>query len=382
MSTQSLKISLQASSLALGELEHPNRMPFQGLMTWLNSPSDKPVGGAGGKRVVIPTEHGVAGLASLKGMAVNFDSVWMDKHVSTNKVGVIEDCWTGEPNEDGAVPVYVSGYIYAHDFPEEAKQIKEEQAYLGFSYETIDTPVTDGVFQGESVLFACADVVFSGAAILLKQKAAYTNTSLVANADENKEETNLNIEEIVKAVVEAMEAKYSLTAKADEKKEDASEEDVKEKDSKEEEKESDDKKEEDSKEEKTEEEASDDKKEDEESEDDKKSEDKTLKAEAEEVEEKVDFKAMAEDFKSKYEALEAKFEKMEADLKAEADSKEQNTHKGFAYPTTLVSKYNLEASADTYESKIAAVDARADLNTEEKMALKFELRAQELKSQK
>lgn len=357
MTKQSLNVSLQASCFSFGELEHPNKMPFEGLMTWLNSPSDKPVGGAGGKRVVIPVDHGKAGLASLKGMAVNFDSLMMDRHVSTNKVGVIEDAWCGDANEEGAVPVYVKGYIYAHDFPEEARMIKEEQADLGFSYETVDTAVVHGIHEGELVLMACEDIVFSGAAILLKQKAAYTNTSLVAQAEESEVE-NLEIEKLVEAVISAIEAKFELKAKADE------EEKVEEKpEEKVEEVKGEEKAEEqEEKEEKVEEPAE-------------KEEEVELKAGAEEV----DFKAMAEDYKAKFEALEAKMDKVAADLKAEADAREANNHKGFAYPTTLVAKYNLDASADTYEAKIAAVDAREDLSVDEKMALKFELRSENLK---
>jgi hypothetical protein len=361
MSVQSLKILMQAGSVSLGELEHPNKMPFEGILTWFNAPSDKPVGGAGGKRVLIPSEYGTKGLASLRGMAVNFDSLWMDKHVSTNKIGIIEDAWVGEVNEEGAIPVNIRGFVYAHDFPEEAQQIKEEQASLGFSYETIDTAVVDGVFKGEQVLLACADLVFSGAAILLKDKAAYTNTSLAAQAEElNEEEAGLDIEKIIEAVVTAMESKFELKAKADTISEEVEE---------------------------TKEEP---KAEDLEASAETNEGDIDVVTEAGEIEEdkvlddteKLDFKAMAEEYKTQFEAMKAEFEKVKADLKAEADAREMNEHKGFRYPVTLAAKYNLDASADTYESKIDAVDARTDLSASEKMALKWEIRDQYLKSQR
>lgn len=367
MSVQSLKISMQAGSVSLGELEHPNKMPFEGILTWFNAPSDKPVGGAGGKRVVIPSEYGTKGLASLRGMAVNFDSLWMDKHVSTNKIGIIEDAWVGEANEEGAIPVNIRGFVYAHDFPEEAKQIKEEQASLGFSYETIDTAVVDGVFKGEHVLLACADLVFSGAAILLKDKAAYTNTSLAAQAEElDEEEAGLEIEKIIEAVVSAMESKFELKAKADtnseeveETKEEPKAEDL---------------------------EASAETKEEAETNEG----DTDVVTETGEIEEdkviddteKLDFKAMAEEYKTQFEAIKAELEKVRTDLKAEAEAREMNEHKGFKYPATLAAKYNLDASADTYESKINAVDARTDLSASEKMALKWEIRDQHIKSQR
>lgn len=354
MLTQELKTSLQAGqSVLLGDLEHPNKMPFHGLMTWFNRPSDKPVGGAGGKKVVIPAEYGIPALATLKGMAVNFDSLWMDKHVVKNKIGIVEEYEVGEPLEDGATPVYVSGFIYAHDFPEEAEAIKAEQNHLGFSYETIDTPVIDGIYENEPVLVVNGDMVFSGAAILLKDKGAYTNTSLAAQAEVNLETEGFNLdkEQIVSAIIEALDKKYELKLKAEaitvveEKAAEAvAETEVV---------------------------------------DEVKTEvvvatEETPEVKAESVE-VIDFKAMAEDYKNQLEKFNAEIEKIKADMKAEAQAKDKHQHKGFQYPTTLASKYNLKAEADTYESQITAVDARGDLTLDEKMALKWELRDKQLK---
>lgn len=358
---QGLKISLLAGSLELSEVEHPNKMPFTGILTYFDRASDRPVGGAGGKKVVIPSQFGIPALASLKGMAVDFDPLMMDKHVITNKIGIIEDAYPGDRLEDGSLPVYVKGYIFAHDFSQEASDIKECQSDLGFSYETIETPVIDAVFNGESVLMVCGDVVFSGAAILLADKAAYTTTSLAAQTENTeKESETLNVEEIVAKFIESLEARFDLKAKED-KKEEEIKEDVK------------------AEEKPAEEEAKEVPKAEEVNQEETKEE---PKEEGKEEEVKADFQAMAEDLKAQVEALKAELEQAKTDLKAEAEAKFQHERKGFAYPTTLATKYNLDASADTYEAKIASIDAREDLSVEERMALKFELRDQHLKTLK
>lgn len=361
MEKKELRLSLHAGSFSFGELEHPNKMPFSGVLTYFDRPSDKPVGGAGGKKVIIPSMYGIPALASLKGMAVNFDNLLMDKHVVTHKVGIIEEAWTGDHQEDGALPVFVSGYIYAHDFPDDAMAIKENQTELGFSYETVDTPVTEAIHSGEIVLMACGEVVFSGAAILLAEKAAFTQTSLAAQSEE-KEDDDLSLEEITTAVMTAIEAKYELKAKAEETVAETETEDknlnaegekatgVEQHDSE-------------AKETETSEKTAD------------------LNAEGETNDSETvqnNFKAMADDLQAKVAVLEQHL----ADLKAEADAKFQHQHKGLQFPMTLAAKYNLTAEADSYEAQIAAVDARTDLSVTERMALKIELRDKHLKSQK
>jgi hypothetical protein len=214
---QNLKSLHADGSFALGNLDHPNKMPFSGILTYFDIPSNKAVGGAKGKKVMIPSEYGIPSLASLQGMAVDFDPLMMDKHVSTYKIGVIDKAWTGTVLEDGSTPVHVSGYVFAHDFPDEASDIKQFQSDLGFSYETIETPVVSGKYNDEDILVVCGEVVFSGAAILKANSAAYTQTSLAANSENGEMEViDLSIEEILEKVMATLEAKYTLTAKADE----------------------------------------------------------------------------------------------------------------------------------------------------------------------
>jgi len=364
-----LKSLLAEGSLALGNLEHPNKMPFSGILCYFDIPSNKAVGGTNGQKVMIPSHYGIPSLNSLQGMAIDFDPLLMDKHVASHKIGVIDKAWAGDVLPDGSTPVHVSGYVYAHDFPNEAADIKQFQSALGFSYETIDTPVVSGKYMDENILVVCGDVIFSGAAILLANKAAYTQTSLAANAEnERLEVTNLSIEEILEKVMATLEAKYTLTAKADEvvepvvevpAEEEAVVEPVVEPVIKE------------------------------------------VVAPIEEpvvepvvevvapvveevvapvVEEvpaveAVDFQAMAVDLQAAMEAIKQEL----ADLKAEKVEIDKNTHKGFAYPTTLASRFNFEANEDSYEAQIASIDARKDLSDSEAMALKWELRSKNLK---
>src|SRR5256885_17018982 len=52
--------------------KHPNRMPFRGVLTILEAPSDRPPAGARGHRVVLTRAAAEAALPSLIGMAVGF----------------------------------------------------------------------------------------------------------------------------------------------------------------------------------------------------------------------------------------------------------------------------------------------------------------------
>jgi hypothetical protein len=94
-------------------------------------------------------------------------------HAPRNKVGTISAAWI-----DGNA-IHIDGYIYAADFPVEAAEIKRRQADLGFSFEARDLDV-ENANTDPLVVTAC---VFTGAAILLKNAAAYRLTSLAAAAD-------------------------------------------------------------------------------------------------------------------------------------------------------------------------------------------------------
>lgn len=169
-------VSFEARSIDFGEVaEHCNRFPFSGVLTFLDEVSDKPVGGAGGKRVVITRAAGEAAIDSLLGMAVDFTASF-DGHNHRSKIGVI----TGADIDGNEVKV--SGYFWAADFPEEVALIKRDAGKLGFSYEC--RSVVQNTSADPLVVSA---LEFTGAAVLYKDKAAYMKTSLAARADQSGE---------------------------------------------------------------------------------------------------------------------------------------------------------------------------------------------------
>lgn len=186
--------SLSAMALNLPEIaDHPNRMPFSGVLTKLDQPSDKPVNGSLGKRVIIPREVAETALPSLLGMAVDYVPS-LDGHDPKAKIGII----TGA-TIDGD-DLRIEGFLYASDFPEEAALIKAKKDVLGFSYETAQNFVES--LEGEFlVLAACT---FTGAAILRKDKAAYETTSLAASAADTGDFDTMTKEEIAALMAEAV----------------------------------------------------------------------------------------------------------------------------------------------------------------------------------
>lgn len=159
---------LEAMAVTIPHVEgHPNRVSFEGVLTVVNSASDKAPAGARGHRVILTREAAEKALPSLLGMAVDYRPGW-DGHDTRCKVGVLT-----EANLVGNRLV-VRGYIYARDFPEVAKTIKAHAPEsMGMSYELADASVEDM----RAELWKLTRVTFTGAAILLREKAAYRATS-------------------------------------------------------------------------------------------------------------------------------------------------------------------------------------------------------------
>jgi hypothetical protein len=146
---------------------HPNRVEFQGILTVVDTPSDKAPAGARGHRVVLTREAAEKALPSLLGMAVKYRPGW-DGHDARLKVGLLT-----EANVVGR-QLTVRGYIYARDFPEVAEAIEaRDPESMGMSYEIADARVEDM----RADIWKLTRVTFTGAAILLREKAAYRATS-------------------------------------------------------------------------------------------------------------------------------------------------------------------------------------------------------------
>src|ERR1700761_8807368 len=149
---------------------HPNRVLFEGVLTMVNTASDKAPAGARGHRVILTREAAEKALPSLLGMAVDYRAGW-DGHDARRKVGIVT-----EAHLEGQ-RLMVSGFLFARDFPELERRMCGVKANagdeMGMSYELADAHVADMRAQ----VWTLTRATFTGAAILLREKAAYRNTS-------------------------------------------------------------------------------------------------------------------------------------------------------------------------------------------------------------
>src|SRR6202041_1170283 len=143
---------------------HPNRLPFEGVLTLVDVASDKAPSGAKGHRVVLTREAAEAALPSLLGMAVDYKAGW-DGHDARQKCGIITSA------ELDGKRLTVAGFVFSRDFPEIEQRLGMEGA-MGMSYELADAHVADMRAQ----IWTLTRATFTGAAILLRAKAAYQST--------------------------------------------------------------------------------------------------------------------------------------------------------------------------------------------------------------
>jgi hypothetical protein len=151
--------------------DHPNRKPFKGVLVHLDRLSDGAPAGTNGRRIIVTAAAGKNALSSLLGMAVN-SSPSLDGHDAKNKIGVITSA------DIVGNAIRIAGFVYAADFPETANTIKALKNDLGFSFEAQHITVLDP----HAAVLTITELAFTGAAILLKSKAAFATTSLAASA--------------------------------------------------------------------------------------------------------------------------------------------------------------------------------------------------------
>lgn len=187
-------MALDAMSLNVPATEgHPNKMPFRGVLTRIDQPSDMPPNGSGGRRVMLPRDVAAAALPSLLGMAVDFTPSF-DGHDAQKKIGIIDEAVI----EGDAI--HVGGFVYAADFPDTAASIRANKDRLGFSYEMKNVRVADPSAE-TLVIESC---VFTGAAILNKADAAYKTTSLAASQARESETIDMTKEELEAIIAGAL----------------------------------------------------------------------------------------------------------------------------------------------------------------------------------
>jgi len=158
---------------------HPNRVPFRGVLTFVDAVSDKAPAGARGHRVRLTKKAAEAAIPSLLGMALDY-SPRLDGHDTRRKIGVITRA------EIVGREIEVSGFLYGRDFPEMVTEIGKERSdgvtgatgarrngnALGMSYEIADAVVEDI----QAKVWVLNRVTFTGAAVLKRDKAAYGST--------------------------------------------------------------------------------------------------------------------------------------------------------------------------------------------------------------
>ncbi len=163
-------LAMRAMAVEMPEVQgHPNRLPFEGCLTLVDVASDKAPSGARGHRVVLTRAAAEAALPSLLGMAVDYKAGW-DGHDARQKCGII----TAATLEGQRL--MVEGYLFARDFPEVGPEIEPQAGRvreMGMSYELADAHVADM----RASVWTLTRATFTGAAILLRDKAAYRNTS-------------------------------------------------------------------------------------------------------------------------------------------------------------------------------------------------------------
>ncbi len=161
---------LESMAIEIPEVTgHPNREPFHGVLTLVDTPSDKPPAGARGHRVLLTRASAEAALPSLLGMALDY-ALSLDRHDARRKVGVITRAEIVGRNLE------LGGYLFAKDFPEIVEEIARAKrpgnGALGMSFEVADARVADL----RASIWTLMQVTFTGAAILRRDKAAYRNT--------------------------------------------------------------------------------------------------------------------------------------------------------------------------------------------------------------
>jgi hypothetical protein len=168
---------------------HPNRLPFEGVLTLVDVASDRAPSGARGHRVILSRAAAEAALPSLLGMAVDYKSGW-DGHDARQKCGIITAA------ELDGNRLTVAGFVFSKDFPEieqrlAAQPVKQPcrpersegsphlfsdpipTSLMGMSYEIAEAHVADM----RASIWTLTRATFTGAAILLREKAAYRDTS-------------------------------------------------------------------------------------------------------------------------------------------------------------------------------------------------------------
>ncbi|HYX70990.1 MAG TPA: hypothetical protein VE825_17780 [Terriglobales bacterium] len=185
-----MNVALDSMAIEMPEVSrHPNRLAFRGVLTLVDTPSDRPPAGARGHRVLLTRVAAERALPSLLGMGLDYTPA-LDAHDARRKVGIItsaeinfiaadqrgltqiKDQEKIRVNQRESAAIEVEGYLFARDFPEIVRELRADGRRLGMSYEVADARIEDP----RAPVWRLTEVTFTGAAILRRDKAAYRNT--------------------------------------------------------------------------------------------------------------------------------------------------------------------------------------------------------------
>jgi hypothetical protein len=104
------KMRLEAMAVTMPRVAgHPNRIPFEGVLTVVDAASDRAPSGARGHRVILTRGAAMAALPSLLGMGVDYRPGW-DGHDARRKCGILTQA------DIEGTKLCVSGYLWVVRF--------------------------------------------------------------------------------------------------------------------------------------------------------------------------------------------------------------------------------------------------------------------------
>jgi hypothetical protein len=144
---------------------HPNRLPFLGVLAYVDQLSEKGAVGSRHHRILLRRQAAIEALPSLIGMGVNCR--WdLESHDKQRNVGVLTQAYLLGSR------LVVKGILYSLDWPTEIDAMRTKE--LGMSFDAHNCHIAN--LRAE--FYEITRLHFTGAAILLRNKAAYRKSRL------------------------------------------------------------------------------------------------------------------------------------------------------------------------------------------------------------
>lgn len=200
------KKNFKVIQFSVEEAENPDLMKFSAVAGYVDTPTDAtPCGGTDGYKTIIEGE--TADVQSLVGMGVNV-SYWDDfkSHDRYFKIGTITAA-SVEGQE-----IHVEGHLWKSDFPDICDTIQCAKDSMGCSVEVYFDGI---VYDNEAKTILCKGAHFTGLAILYKNKAAFTNTSIMCSIkDAEGEKMNEEMKQALEAMKKENDEKFKAISEA------------------------------------------------------------------------------------------------------------------------------------------------------------------------